>query len=92
MYVVLEYSKVPVTIQSYSKAHSYAKATGGGGSDQKYTRCTRRRSDAASATSTNPEKVPGLKTNNYRTFTLYGEFYPLRGFVPEEIYLGKMAK
>ena len=48
MDVVVKYAKVPVTIQSYAKAHSYAK-TMGTPSEPKDTSRTQRR--AAMATS-----------------------------------------
>ena len=51
---VLEYDKVPITIQSYANAQSYAKATGPP-PDQKYTRHDQRRDAASAATSTATE-------------------------------------
>ena len=87
---VLEYARVPVMIQSYTKAQSYAKAMGTP-SDKKDNRRDRFRSDAAANSSTS-EEVTGLKTNYDGTFTLDGKFYPLKAFVPEEIYLGKIPK
>ena len=87
---VFKYSKIPVTIYYYAKSQSYAKATGDS-SGQKDTRraqsCT-----AAAVTSTSPEGVTGLKTNPDGTFKIYGKSYPLKAFVPEEIYLGCIPK
>ena len=91
MDAVLECSKVTVIIQSYAKYQSYAKAKGGP-LEQKDTKCARRHAAAADTTSTTPEKVPVLKTNNYGSFTLEGKFYPLKAFVPKDIYLRKLTK
>ena len=88
---VLEYSKVPITIQSYSKAHSYAKYTVAP-LDHKDKQCARRPTAAADATATISKDVPGLKTNHCGTFTLDGKSYPRKAFVPEEIYLGRLPK
>ena len=52
MDAVLEYAKVPITIQYYSKAWSYAKATGTP-SEKKVTRCDRRHADVAATASYN---------------------------------------
>ena len=59
---------------------------------QKYTRRAQRCADTADTTSTNLEEVKRLKSNNDGTFTLDGNFYPLKAFVPEEIHLGKLLK
>ena len=89
----LEYAKVPVTIQSYAKYQSYARATPPPPpSYQKYTRRAQRCADTADTTSTNLEEVKRLKSNNDGTFTLDGNFYPLKTFVREEIHLGKLLK
>ena len=45
--------------------------------------------DTASSTS---DEFPGLKTHDCETFTLDGNFYPLKAFVTEEIYLGSLYK
>ena len=79
---VLDYAKVSVTIQSYSKAQSDSKAMGTP-SDRKDTRCV-------AATSSTSEEVSGLKMNNDKIFTLNGKLYPLKAFVPENNYLGKL--
>ena len=89
IYAILEYSKLPVTIQSYAKARSYAKDTGDL-SYQKGKSRAWRRTDAANATATTPEQVPVLKTNTNGTFNLDGKFYPLKAFVTEDIYLGRL--
>ena len=89
--VVLEYAKEPITTQSYTKAHPYAKEMGAP-SDQKDTSYARRRSAPSDNTSTTPKEVPVLKTNNDCKFTLDGKFYLLKPFVLEEIYLGKLPK
>ena len=88
---LLEYSKVPVTIQSYYKAQSYSKATVDP-SDQKDTRYARRCTDDDAATAITSEDVPGLNTNPDGTFKLYENLYPLKAFVPEKIYLGRLPK
>ena len=38
------------------------------------------------------EEVPVLKTNDDRALTLDGKFYPIKAFVPEDIYLGRLSK
>ena len=81
---VLDYAKVSVTIQSYSKAQYYAKAM----ETPSNPKDTRRVAD----TSSTSEGVSGLKTNDDGTSTLDGNVYPLKAFVPEEIYLGKLPK
>ena len=81
---VLYYANVPVTI------HSYPKATGKI-SDPRDTRHAQRRITSADTVSTS-EEVSGLKTNDDRTFTLDGGFYPLKSFVPEEIFPGGIYK
>ena len=86
---VLEHAKVSITIQYHAKSQSYAKAKG----SPSYHKGTRRAwRHAAATTSTNPEEVPGLKANNDGTFKVYGKFYPLKVFVPEDIYIGKLPK
>ena len=90
MDAVLEYAKVPVTIQAYTKVQSYTKATWTL-SDPNDTRSTRYCA-AVAATSSISEEVAGLKTNDDITFTLDGNFYPLNSFVLEEIYFGKLSK
>ena len=91
MDVVLEYTKVPVTIQSYAKDQSYDKATGNP-SEPKDTRHARRRADVTATDSPTSEKITGLNTNDDRTFTLDGKFYLLKEFMPEDICLGKSLK
>ena len=59
--------------------------------DPKDTRCDQRRA-AAAATSSTSEEVFGLNTNDDVTFMLDGKIYPLKAFVPEEIYPGKLSK
>ena len=81
---VLDYAKVPVTIQSYAKTQYYAKAMG------KYSNTKDTRYEAA--TSSTSEEVSGLKTNYDGNFTLDGKVYPLKAFAPEEIYLGKLSQ
>ena len=90
MSAVLDYVKVPVTIQYYVKSQSYAKTTW----TPYYPRDTIRAhcSSAAAATSSTLEEVFGLKTNDDGTFTLDGKFYPLKAFLPEEIYLRKISR
>ena len=88
---VFKYSKIPVTIYYYAKSQSYAKATGDS-SGQKDTRRAQSCTAAAAVTSTSPEGVTGLKTNPDGTFKIYGKSYPLKAFVPEEIYLGCIPK
>ena len=90
MDAVIEYAKVPVTIQSYSKSQSYEKSMGTP-SDSKDTRCNRSRA-AAAATSSTSEEFFVLNTNDDKTFTLGGKIYPLKALVTEEFYLGKMSK
>ena len=90
MDAILEYSKIPVTIQSYAKSQSYAKVTGTP-SDPKDTRSARCRA-VVSATSSTSDEVASLKTNDDGNFKLDGNFYPLKAFVTEEIYLGKLSK
>ena len=90
MDAVLGYAKVTVTIQSYSKARSYDNATGTH-YDSKDTRRAWCRS-ATAATSSTSEEVSELKTNDNGSFMLDGKFYPLKAFVPEEIYLGKLSR
>ena len=46
----------------------------------------------AATVSYTSEEFSGLKTNNDGTVTMYGKFYLLKAFVPEEIYLGKLPK
>ena len=70
---VLEYAQVPVTIQSYAKAQSYAKMTGKT-SGPKNTRRARRHDTVAVTVLSNTDKFPGLKANNDGTFSLYGKF------------------
>ena len=88
---VLEYSKVPVTIQSNAKFHSYIKAAAAS-SYQKDTRSARSRTYATADTATTSEDDPGIKKNPSGTFTLGGKLYPIEAFVPEEIYLGLLPK
>ena len=90
MDAVLDNAKVPVTIQSYSKARYYTKATGTP-SGIKDTRCARQRSSTA-ATSSTSEEVAGLKMNDDGTFTLDGKMYLLKAFVPEEIYFAGLSR
>ena len=71
---VLEYAKVPVTIQSYAKDQSYAKETDAH-PEPKNTRCAWRRA-STTATSSTSEEVSCLKTNDDGTFTLDGIFSP----------------
>ena len=52
----------------------------------------RSRTSAADSTATIPEEVPGLKTNYDETFTVDGKYSPLKEFLPEEIYLGRLPK
>ena len=89
MDAVLEYAKVSVTIQSYAKAHPYATSIGDS-LDQKDTRYYWHPAYVSATTSITPEEVVGLTTNNDETSTLYGKFYPLKVFIPEEMYLGKL--
>ena len=89
---VIHYDKVPVTIQSYNKDQSYAKTqsyakAAGKPSDPKSIRCA----DVAATASTS-EGVAGLKINYDGTVTLDEKIYPLKAFIPEEIYLGKLSK
>ena len=86
----LGYAKVPFIIPSYVKAWSYAKLMGIP-SDPTNTRRDWRRADAA-ATSSTSEEVAGLKTYDDGNFTLDGKFYPLKVFLPEKNYLGKLSK
>ena len=75
MYDVLEYAKVPVTIQYYYKAQSYVKAT-----RKNYDPNDKRISqshDSAATTSSTSKEVSGLKTNDDGTFTLDGKCYLL---------------
>ena len=88
---ILEYSKVSVTIQPYSKFQSHTKAMGYP-SDQKDNRRNLGRTSAAADTLTTPEYVPGLKTNHDRNFTLDVKSYPLKVLVTEEICLGCLPK
>ena len=81
---VLDYYKVPVTIHSYTKDQSDAKSTGTP-SKPKFTGCV-------VATSSNSEEVAGLNTNDDGNFMLDGKNYPLKAFVPEEIYFGKLSR
>ena len=74
MDVVFDYAKVTVTIHSYAKASSHAKATGAP-SNPKDSRRT------AADTSLTSEEVSGVNTNNDGTFTLDGKVYPLKAFV-----------
>ena len=60
-------------------------------SDPKDTKRARRRADAAD-TSSMLKEFSGLHTDDDGTFTLYGNSYPLKAFVPEEIYLGELSK
>ena len=60
-------------------------------SDPKDTRRARRRA-AAADTSSILEEVSVLKMDDDRNFTLDGKFYPLKAFIPEEIYLGEISK
>ena len=60
-------------------------------SDPTNTRRDWRRADAA-ATSSTSEEVAGLKTYDDGNFTLDGKFYPLKVFLPEKNYLGKLSK
>ena len=60
--------------------------------DKKDTRRARRLTAAYADEETNPDDVPGLKTNPDGTFTLDENFYPLKAFVPEEICLGYLLK
>ena len=84
MDAVLEYSKVNITIQSYVKAQSYAKATGTP-SEPKDTKWDRSHAATSATVSSTSEEVPGLKTNDDGTFTLDGRFYWFKVFVLEDI-------
>ena len=88
---VLEYAKVPNTIQSYAKAQSYVKAIGNTSEPEDNMRAWYCAFMAATAQSTS-EELPGLKTNDDGEFTLDVKFYLLRVFIPEEIYLGKLPE
>ena len=81
---VLDYDKVPVTIDSCINSQSDAKSMGTS-SIPKNTRC-------ATANSSTLEEVAGLKTNYDGNFTLDEIFHPLKAFVPEESYLGNIHK
>ena len=81
---VLDYAKVPVMIQSYSKAQSDAKTT----VTPSNPKNTRRRA----ANSSTAVEVTGLNTNHDGIFALDGKFYTPKAFIPEEIYLGKISK
>ena len=70
---VLKYAKVPVTIQSYAKARSYAKMMGKT-SEPNDTRCAQHHAVVAVTVSSNSEEFPGLKTNNDGISYLYGKF------------------
>ena len=84
MDAVLDYAKFPVTVQSYARAQYNSKAmrTPSGLKD----------TIRATATSSTSEGVSGLNINYDENFTLHGKFYPLKAFVPEEIYLGELPK
>ena len=71
---VLEYAKVPVTIQSYAKDQSYAKETDAH-PEPNNTRCAWRRASIRSHR-TGTEEVSRLKTNDDGNFTLDGIFSP----------------
>ena len=88
---VLKYAKVPVTIQSYAKAQSYAKMTGKP-SEPKDTRHSWHHAVVAVTVSYTSYEFPGLNINDDGTFTLYGKFYLLKAFILEDIYLGKLRK
>ena len=90
MDAILDYAKVPVTIQSYSKSQSYAKSTWTP-SDPKYTRHACHCAVPATNSSTS-EEVSGLKTNDDRTFTLDGKFYPLRHSYRKKFILGSYLR
>ena len=49
-------------------------------------------SDAGAATGTISEDELDLKTNTDANFILDGKFYPLKAFVTEEVYLGRLPK
>ena len=87
----MEYSKVPVIIQSYAKAQSYTKTTRKP-SEPKDTRRAHRHSSVADTVSSTSEELSGLKINDDGTFTLYGKVYLLKALVLEEIYLVKLPK
>ena len=57
--------------------------------DTRYYQC---RASTAATTSSTSQEVPRLNNNDDGMFTLDGKLYPLKAFVPEEIYLGKLPK
>ena len=85
MDAVLDYSKVPFMIQSYSKDQSYFKATGTPSDPKDNMQAWGCTSEAA--TSSTSEEVSGLNMNYDRKSTLDGEIYPLKAFVPGKYVL-----
>ena len=88
---VLEYAKVPVTIQSYAKAQSYAKTTGKS-SEPKYTRRFWSHAAMAATVSCTSEELSGLKLMMTGHSLCFRKFYPLKAFVLEEICLEKLPE
>ena len=88
---VLEYDKVPVKIQSYTKDQSYTNMTRKP-SEPKDTRRAWSHDVVEDTISSTSEELYGLKTNDEGTFAMYGKFYSLKAFVLEEIYLGKLPR
>ena len=88
---VLEYAKVPVTIQSYAKAQSYAKTTGKY-SEPKDTRRFWSHAAMAATVSCTSEELSGLKLMMTGHSLCFRKFYPLKAFVLEEIYLEKLPE
>ena len=50
------------------------------------------RDATAATTSSTSQEVPGLNNKDDGMFTLDGKLYPLKAFLPEEIYLRKLPK
>ena len=81
---VLDYAKVPVMIQSYYNSQLYFNSMG--------TPSNPKDTKHVAATSSTSEEVDGLKINDNGTFTLDENFYPLKAFILEGIYLGNIPK
>ena len=84
---ILEYFKVPVTIQYYSKAQSYSTEMRTP-SEPRYNRHNQRHADLVATASYISEEVPGLKTNDDSYFLLDGKFTRSRRLCQKTFILG----
>ena len=90
MDAVIDYAKVPDTIQPYAKAQYYAKAMG----ENFWPKGYQTHSDMCrcGGYTINLRGSLWLEDKQWRNFNAGWNFYILKAFIIEEIYIGKLPK